>query len=495
MISAKTTQLVNQIEKEEPVRISFCYNNRTTVKFVNSLFTKFLSKYDMLYLQSTVETVIREMIVNAVKANSKRVYFKVENLDINDKNHYLQGIEGFKSYIVAEKENIADKLRESGYKVEIILLKDGNGLKIVVRNNAALLPFEQERINMRIEKAREYNDFSDIYMDISDDQEGEGLGIPLTMLFLKNSGIGGDSFSIKTNGKITQSAFTIPYVLKPVEFTNVVKEQILEKVKELPTLPENVIELQELCSNPEVDIQVLVDKISLDPSLAVEVLKLSNSAGFITSKYVDNIKEAIKIIGLKNLKIILISSSSRKIMDEHFSSFKLVWSHCNKVAFYAKQIALEYKLNKNIEKIVLSALLHDIGKIVLLSINSDLGSLVNDISVKREIRISTVIEEISIGISHSTIGKIIAQKWKLPEYIIEAIAYHHSPLRAKKDFKEVVFVTYLANKLCLIEDRKFEYFYFEEEILNYFDVKNEKDLDKLHSKIKEKYLQYEESSK
>ena len=55
-------------------------------------------------------------------------------------------------------------------------------------------------LKSRVDKAREYTDFSDIYMDIADDQEGEGLGIPLTILFLKNSGIGDTSFSIVSDG-------------------------------------------------------------------------------------------------------------------------------------------------------------------------------------------------------------------------------------------------------------------------------------------------------
>ncbi len=491
MIPLKTSQLSTQLQNGEPVRLSFSYNNKTTVKFLNSLFTKFLGQHDMIYLQSTVETVLREMVVNAVKANSKRVYFEKEGLDILNENHYSRGMEEFKNYIVTVKENISVDLKKSGYKVEVILKKDKLGLNVVVRNNVALLPFEQERINMRIAKAKEYNDFSDIYMDISDDQEGEGLGIPLTILFLKNSGIGENSFSIKTNGKITQSSFKIPYVLKSFELTNVIQQHVLEKVDELPTFPENVLELQEMCKDPHVEIQDLVDKISFDLSLTAAVLKLSNSASFIISKNVDSLSEAIKIIGLKNLNTILVSSGSRKIMDEHFTSFKEVWKHCNKTAFYAKKLAQKFKMNKSLEKAVLASLLHDLGKIVLLSVNSELANVMDTVAVKREVRISTVIEEISIGISHSTIGKIIAEKWKLPEYIVETLAYHHSPLCAKEEFREVVYITYLANKLCLIEDKKFDFYYLEDEVLNYFGINGEKEFTAIHDQLSENFIEME----
>jgi len=71
----KSSQLSSHLQNGKSVRFSFHYHDRTVIKFINSLFVKILSANDMAYLQTTVETIIREMIVNAVKANSKRVFF------------------------------------------------------------------------------------------------------------------------------------------------------------------------------------------------------------------------------------------------------------------------------------------------------------------------------------------------------------------------------------------------------------------------------------
>jgi len=487
MILAKTSQLSTQVQKGEPVRLTFHYNSKVINKFVNSLFTKVLSQNDMAYLQGMVETILREMIVNAVKANTKRVFFKERNLNIADETHYREGMEDFKTYLINEINQLPVVLKENGYKVELFLKKSDKGFRVMVQNNAALLPFEEQRIRFRIEKAKTYGDFSEIYMDIADDQEGEGLGIPLTMLFLRNSGIGEDSFSIVSNGKITQSAFTIPLKLQPAEVTGSIQDQIIDEVRDLPTFPEHVLEMQALCRKKDVTITELANKISLDPSLTAAVMKLSNSAGFVTSRRIDTIRDAVKVIGLKNLNAILVASATRKIMDERFSSFRDVWNHCNKTAFYARLVAQRSGLTAVTDMVFLAGLLHDLGKIILLSTNADLADKIENLVVKRQVRTSTVLEEVSMGISHSTIGRMIAEKWNFPEYITEAITYHHAPLNAGDTHRDIVFITYLANKLCLIEENKFDFNYLEDDVLQRFNLMDESEFNRFHQSLKEKF--------
>lgn len=486
MLQTTTTDISDQIINGKPVKLAFHYNSQETNKFLNSIFIKVLSKSDQDYLQGMVETILREMIINAVKANSKRVFFKIKDLDIYDENDYNKGMEEFKTFLLSENEKLADELKKYGYKVEICLKKDTDGFRIMVRNNSPLLPFENTRIKERIDKARSYNDFDEIYMDIADDSEGEGLGIPLTVLFLKNSGIGVESFNIKTDGKITQSEFIIPEVMHSPEIVTEIKTKIALDIDDLPTFPENIIHLQQLCRKKEVKIGELASGISTDPALAASILKLANSAGFITSLKINNLKDAIKIIGLKNLNSMLIASAARRILDTRFSFFKEVWAHCNKAALYARLIAYSFNMTAISEMAYLASLLHDLGKIILLSADNDLTSKIETVAVKRQMRRSTVLEEMTVGISHSSIGRIIAEKWNFPSYLIEAIAYHHSPMSAKAEYRDIVAITYLANALCLIEEKKFDYFYLEDEIIQRFGLTDRDKFDLFHNKLMQK---------
>ena len=487
MDGTKISSLSTQVLNGEPIKLTFHYNTKEINRFLNSLFIKILSHSDMLYLVGAIENVTREMIVNAVKANTKRIFFKKNNLDIIDPEHYEQGMSSFKKYMIETIQELPDELKENGYKVEFVLKKEADGFKTIVRNNAGLLPFEQERITERLNKSKEYNDFSELYLDVADDQEGEGLGIPLTMLFLKNSGIGNKSFNIVSDGKITQSSFIIPFKTQPFAIKRVLEVKIVNSVNDLPTFPEYIAEIQQLCEREDASINEISKKISIDPSLVASVLKLSNSASFITSKKVENISEAVKIIGLNNLKSILIASSAKKIMDEHLANFQHVWNHCNKVAFYARQLSQQFGLNKISDMVFLASMLHDLGKIVFLSINEDMTEQIEKISINRQMRTSTALEEASVGISHSTIGKMIAEKWNFNDYLKEAIASHHAPMWATEKNKDIVFITYLANSICLIEEQKFDYYYMEEDVLKRYGLESEEKFKTIHESIKSKF--------
>ncbi len=485
MIASKTSHLTTRVEKGEPVSLTFHHLSDGTLKFLNSFLTKVLSRDDKIYLQNTIITILREMIVNAVKANTKRVFFKKQNLDIYNSDDYAIGMDAFKEFLIKEKDMAGDELRENQLKVIFGLKKLEEGLKIIIQNNSEIHPEEMAKIQSRIDLARKYNDFSEVYMDVYDDMEGEGLGILLTMLFLRNSGIGENSFKIVSDKGITQSSFVIPSTLKPREITNEIQEEIVKEVDQLPSFPEYIHELMRLCRDPESSINVISEKILFDPSLTAAVLKLANSAGFITGKRIEHIDEAVMVIGLKNLNHILIGASAQKILEERYTSFKKIWEHSNRVARHGRVIAKMVKKKGIMENSFVSGLLHDLGKIVLISSNAKLSERIAEVAVKRKIRTSAVIEEVAIGISHAAIGELMAKKWNLPEYLVESIKQHHSPLNAMPGHKDVVYITYLSNMLCGIDDGKYDYYSVEEEVLEYLGIHSEDELRAFHERVRE----------
>lgn len=487
MIASKTSSMAERVFNGETVGLTFHSHNKHNIKFLGALLRKILSHNDSIYLQDVLINVLREVIVNAVKANSKRVYFDYHKLDINNIDHYTNGMENFKAFIVENQDVVEKELKKSSYRVEIYFKKTENGLTIYVRNNTPIHPDELKRINERIEKAKEYSDFSEVYGDVSDDSEGEGLGLVLSILFLRNSGIGENSLKIKSDGKITQTSLVVPNELKPKEIVSRIQNRILDEIKDLPAIPQHIHELEKLCITPDVSFRDISEKIMLDPALSASVLKLANSAGFISRKKIENIMDAVKVIGLKNLRAVLVASSARKIMDEKYSMYKDIWDHCNKVAFYARNLADHFRCTNISEHVYLAGLLHDLGKIVLLSASGSLSEWISDVTMQRNIRTSTIIEELSIGISHSTIGEMIAKKWNLPEYLVETIKNHHHPMNKNNKYKDIVNLVYLANEMVVTENKKYDYSYIEDEVLERFNLGDENMFLNVHGKISGNY--------
>lgn len=480
------TEIFNRIENEQPLRLQFKYIKESHLMLMNSVMVRYLTKMDCLYLLNSLNTILREIAVNALKANAKRIYFKRIGLDINNSENYREGMKLFKQNIIGEFEQVENDLKKSHYYVNLNFQQNGPELKISLTNNSPILRDELYRVNIRIDKAIKYNDFSEAYQEVEDESEGAGLGIVLTILLLKNMGIDPKTFKIISDGDLTTTSLTIPESPQPSEIRTRVKNQILNEVDGIPTFPDNILQLQKLCSDPHSSIEKISKLIQMDPALTSDVIKLSNSAGFAPGKRIETVNTAVMTIGLKNLNAILMASSARKILNQRFSKFEQIWEHCNRTAFYSRHLAERSGKESITENAFMAGLLHDLGKIVLLSTDLKLVEKISEITMDRSIRTSTVIEEISVGISHSTLGALIAEKWNFPDYLVETIKLHHAPHNAAEN-PELVNTVYLANMMCGIESRKYYYYYIDESVLDLFGIKNEGEFKAIHERLKNKY--------
>jgi HD-like signal output (HDOD) protein len=479
--------MLAEYSEGKEVTIRFPYPSKETLRTVNSFVAQVLSSRDRIFLLETIITILRECIFNAVKANAKRIYFEQSQIDITDQVRYNQQISKFKEEVILNFSELQPVLSASQYKAEFTISPGADGFSIRIENNVPILPAEGERIRQRMQNALKYNDFSEVYDEMYDDTEGAGLGIILTILLLRSSGINPESFTISSDGRSTIAKLIIPDHLRPHEMSTHVKSQIIEQIHVLPTFPQMTLELMEMCNKDDASLKKIGERIMSDPSLTADILKLANSAGFVATRKVDTINDALVRIGLKNLKNILLVASSRTILEKRFKKFEAIWAHCFRTAYYAKMIANLLKLPQAEDQAFICGLLHDMGKIVLLTVDLDLTNKIADIVSQHRIRTTTVIEEISIGISHSAIGKLIAEKWNFTEFLVQGIEFHHSPLMAKDEYRNIVYSTYLANLFCGVETKKYEYSYIDALVLERLGIADEAAAAALHQKLIELY--------
>ncbi|HOP63204.1 MAG TPA: HDOD domain-containing protein [Spirochaetota bacterium] len=454
---------------------------------INSIITRFLARKDILYHLYSLITIIRELVVNSLKANSKRVFFESKGYDMNDPAQYAKGMALFKDTIIGDFEFIKSDVLKSDRSIIFSVIPGEKGLSFSVKNSAPIHPAEQERINKRIAIAVQNENFGDIYTHLEDDSEGAGLGIALIIMFLKSMGVPTSSFRLKSDDTVTMASFEIPYYVHPKEIVTKVKTRILYEIKGLPTFPEHVIELLKMCSSVDSDIDVIAGKIKLDVALTSDVIKLANSAGFITLGKTDDINKAVVKIGLKNLHAVLLASNARKILEGRYTRFEEIWDHCGRVAFYSRAIARKYNMGDLAEHSYIAGLLHDIGKVILLAVDMNGVKEIAKIVKSRDIINSSIMEEISIGISHAEIGALLAEKWNFPEYMTAAIRHHHSPSLAPENSRDIIYSVYLANMICGIEKRNYYYHYIEDSVLERFDIENEIQFAKLHQFLLQEY--------
>ncbi|HOT44238.1 MAG TPA: HDOD domain-containing protein [Spirochaetota bacterium] len=477
----------DSIASRQPFSISFKFADRELTMFIDGIYARLLTLNDQLYVLNSVISIMREVVANAQKANAKRVYFTGSGLDINRPEDYKKGMKTFKTHFMQKPDEMSALLMKSDFTVSIDFSINDRGLSISVRNNAPVLPREMERIRHRIEKAGIYKNLLEAYNDIEDGTEGAGLGIALVIITLKNIGIDPSLFTIDSDGNATTVTLRIPGEIKPGSIVSMVKDRIIKDITELPPFPANIVRIMELCDDPNSSFDVIAGGVMSDPALTASVLKLSNSAAFISGKRIESVYDAVRVLGMKNVRSMVMASGARHIMEQRYARYEEIWEHSNRVACYARHIGQKYHGAGVVERASLAGLLHDLGKIILISAEPATARKIREESKNRLLITETFMEEIAIGISHSTIGGMVAEGWNFPEYLVEAIRCHHDPLKASPATEAVVGTVYLANMFCGIESRKYEYHYCYESILEKYQLGDEKAFNDYHAVLRKSY--------
>lgn len=445
----------------------------------------FLEEFGQGHLKDRISYCLKELTINAKKANTKRVYFKELNLDINNKDDYQKGMQTFKSDTLNNINHYLELQKEAGFYIKVTYRAINNNLILKIINNCEISQKEQMRVYDRIARSRAFETMEEALSTVLDDSEGAGLGIVILVLMLKKMGLNEDAFDIDVENGETIATLKIPFSKVHMENISELSAEIVKEIEELPQFPDNIVILQKLIHDPDSEFTDIARQISMDPSLIADLLKVVNSAQFMLPRRVDNIIEAVKLLGLRGLTNLLYSYGTQKILDQ---SQKWLWDHSYKTAFYAYNLAKSFKRKQKnlLDDAYVGGMLHDMGKIIFSDVHPELLDKITNFCNTRELP-KDLFEDFAAGLNHAEIGGLIAEKWNFPQTLIESIQFHHDPGGASKENRDVVFTVYLANVLCNLEDDEITFEQIESEVLRDFGITSENQLMMILQKLSDAF--------
>ncbi len=364
--------------------------------------------------------------------------------------------------------------KQRGLYIKFLFHPKGRNFKISIKNNVEITRKEQMRVYDRIARSRAFETLEEAFAEVLDDSEGAGLGIVILVLMLRKMGLDEDAYEIEGEDGVTTASLTIPINEVKLEKLDLLIAQIVEEIDRLPQFPENIVAIQRLINDPKSEISDIARKISTDPSLTADLLKTVNSAQFMLPNRVDNIVDAVKMLGLRGVKNMLFSYGTEKILN--LPNHPELWEHAHKVAFYSFTLARQITRSKDIiDDAYVGGILHDIGKIVFSAVHPDLLERIRSFSSERDIA-PGLFEDLSAGYNHAEIGAKISEKWNFSDSLIEAIRYHHEPNACRPEHRLIVYCFYLGNAICAYEDGELHYEVLDHGILSKFRITSEAQL-------------------
>ena len=197
---------------------------------------------------------------------------------------------------------------------------------------------------------------------------------------------------------------------------------------ELPSFPTVIMEILQKIRSPDSSASDIARSLSLDPALSVRLLSIANSAAFSPIKKVENLTQAIALVGFSQLESLVLGVGIAKGIPKQVCQWHdpaEFWLASAKRAMLAHELARVICPAKESECFT-AAFLQDMALPFLACHRSDDYDPIfkkwhlegGDLSrLEREV----------LEWDHAEVATWICSEWGLPENIALAIKTHHQP--------------------------------------------------------------------
>lgn len=273
-----------------------------------------------------------------------------------------------------------------------------------------------------------------------------------------------------------------------------------KNLKNLPTIPKVVLEVNQMLREHNSNIVQLTEVIGKDQGLTTKILAVANSPLYGLPRKVSSLEFAVMLLGMREISNIVTALSLAQVVKsveiEEFN-FMDFWLHSMIVGTASKDIAQKLGFSELAGDAFVGGMLHDIGiqltasffpnefkEIVLLSKNKNKKYYDAEIDI--------------LGVTHEDIGQFMITKWNLPSNLSEMVANHHKPsiLKGKNVALDIVYLADCMTRIFdvgnFIWDSSVEY---GENILGEINLINQSQLEKFVEEYYEVFIDTANSMK
>ncbi len=187
----------------------------------------------------------------------------------------------------------------------------------------------------------------------------------------------------------------------------------------IPPRPTILLMVQE-AQEQDADLDEIAEIIAQDIGLSAAVLKTINSSYYGLADKVTSLKQAVYLLGMKQISILVTSLSLRKISTT--LNFDMFWNHSVQIASTSTYIA-RHLGGINVDDVQLFGLFHDCGKILLPEQFDDYQDTLK--IATGEDQSVVALQRHNHGTDHGLMGALLSHSWCLPPTITIAIKHHH----------------------------------------------------------------------
>ncbi|HQU85486.1 MAG TPA: response regulator [Pyrinomonadaceae bacterium] len=221
---------------------------------------------------------------------------------------------------------------------------------------------------------------------------------------------------------------------------------LVSQMRTVPSLPTLYSDLVSELNNDEPSMRHIAEIVKKDIGMTVKVLQIVNSAFFGLRRNITNAHEALDFLGLETIMSLTLGIGVFSQFEKQTVNPDLLthlWEHSIKVGKMAQAIA-EAENPKVANDAFTAGILHDIGEVVLAFNLPEQFRQAQEL-VTHENMTRQQAEKIVFEATHSEVGAYLLGLWGLPNQVVEAIAFHHSPSAIEPNMFSPLTAVHIAN--------------------------------------------------
>lgn len=229
---------------------------------------------------------------------------------------------------------------------------------------------------------------------------------------------------------------------------------ILDAIRSIPLLSPSANRLLLITSDPDYDLDEVLEVIRCDAALTARLLKVVNSAGMGLMQPIASLDRAVSYLGCRLVVSLALSQSTGDLFERPLAGYESghgdLWRHDLFCAMASRAVARYSRTEVGPDLAFTCGLLHDIGKVVLSAfLLGTPGQAVTAIS-QGQCASYLQAESQRLGLDHAQVGFELARYWQLPEMLQQAIRHHHHPAAAAEAHRPMVYAVHLGDMLAMM---------------------------------------------
>ncbi len=232
------------------------------------------------------------------------------------------------------------------------------------------------------------------------------------------------------------------------------QEELRKIIQSVPMLSPSASRLIQITTQPDHELDEIINLVKTDANLTARVLKIVNSAAFGLLNRITSIDRAVSYLGERIVVGIAVDDCAGKLFNKELSGYAAqrgaLWNHDLRTAIASREVVTQSATNISSELAFTAGLLHDIGKVIISDyLQGSVSEAVEMLSVADDLDYLDA-EVRLIGFDHTRAGYELARAWHLPEELAAVILHHHEPAKAQEEYRCLVYAVHLGDSIAMM---------------------------------------------